>query len=237
MGLLFFNDLPTAGDFFFVLVLGSIIGLADVFGRYQEAPLRTLATSGALVRIAANAAASLLALWFIKAHPLTTEPQITNSFVQVFAAGFGALALLRVSLKVRIADQDIAVGPAPLIDTILAAADRDASRSSAAATMRDAFSVQRRIGYSDILTRLAPLCVEVPQTLTDADRKTLLDQLKVCADRADCSERERGTMVLARLARTVGWDVIEAAAAEIESANSAVVVPDPELAALAREAE
>jgi hypothetical protein len=202
-----------------------------MFSRYQEAPLRTLSSPGALIRIAVNAAASGIALWIIKAHPFWEAQPIENAAGQVLAAGFGALALLRLSLKAKFGDQDISFGPASLVDSILAAADRDANRASAAATVREAFEVKRKASLDIIATRLAPLCVEMPQTLSDTERRALYDQIKRCIERADCSDSEKSLLILAALARVVGWDVVHAVADEIVRQED-----DPDIAALAKQA-
>lgn len=231
LGIVLPADPTVARDYLFVFALGGLIGVADVFSRYQEAPLRTLSSTGALIRIAVNAAASGIALWIIKAHPFTDMQPIENTATQIVAAGFGALALLRLSVKAKIGDQDVSIGPASLVDSILAAADRDANRASAAATVREAFEVKRKVPLYDIATRLAPLCVEAPQTLSDADRRGLYEQIKRCIERADCSDSEKSLLILATLARVVGWDVVHAVADEIVRQED-----DPAITELAKQA-
>jgi hypothetical protein len=214
-GMVLPHDLETARDYLSVFVLGAVIGVSDVFSRYQEAPLRTLGTPGALTRIATNAAASGLALWLIKTPfgpgPLT----ISNPAAQIVAAGFGALALLRISLRFRFSGQDVSIGPADLIDSILAAGDRDANRASTVATARDAYEVRRKVLYPDIVRRLAPICVEFPQTLSAAQRQELYANIKASVDRVDCGEAEKSLLVLAVIARVVGWEVVKGVADEI----------------------
>jgi hypothetical protein len=209
------HNFETTREYFWVFLLGAALGVSDVFTRYQEAPLRTLGTFGALTRIAVNALASGLALWLIQTHPYSATQTIPNPTAQIVAAGFGALALLRVSVRFKFSGQDVSVGPAELIDSILAAADRDANRASAVATARDAYEVRRRVLYDDIMRRLVPICVELPQTLSSNQRKDLYDNIKLCVERDDCEDKEKSLLVLAVVARVVGWEVVKRVAAEI----------------------
>lgn len=214
-GVLVPHNAETTRDYFAVFVLGAVLGVSDVFTRYQEAPLRTLGSPGAITRIATNALASGLALWLIKTHPYSAEQTIPSSAAQIFAAGFGALVLLRISLRFRFSGQDLSIGPAELIDSILAAADRDANRSSALATALDAYEVRRLVLYNDVVRRLAPICIELPQTLSPAQKQSAYTDIKACVDRTDCEEKEKTLLILAIVARLVGWEVVKGVAREI----------------------
>ncbi|MFZ2030254.1 MAG: hypothetical protein WAU68_08100 [Vitreimonas sp.] len=208
------HDAELTRDYFAVFVLGAALGVSDVFSRYQEAPLRTLGSPGAITRIATNALASGLALWLIKANPEALRT-IPNPAAQIIAAGFGALVLLRVSIRFRFSGQDLSIGPAELIDSILAAADRDANRSSALATALDAYEVRRLVLYNDVVRRLAPICIELPQTLSPTQKQTAYNDIKACVDRDDCEDKEKTLLILAIVARLVGWEVVKGVAREM----------------------
>jgi hypothetical protein len=225
------HDAETTRDYLSVFVLGAALGVSDVFSRYQEAPLRTLGTPGAITRIGANALASGLALWLIQTHPYSAEQTISSPAAQIIAAGFGALVLLRISIRFRFSGQDVSIGPAELIDSILSAADRDANRASTVATARDAYEVRRKVLYNDIVRRLAPICIEFPQTLSAAQRQDLYSNIKASVDRADCDEKEKSLLVLAVIARVVGWEVVKGVADEITRDG------DPKIDALAKQSD
>jgi len=121
-------------DLIVVVVLGILVGLAELVSRYRDAPQSVLYKPPALLYLALNGAASGLALALIRGYGWTFGAAAGPArWTQLLVAGVGAMAFLRTSLfTVRAGDRDIAVGPATFLQIFRDAADRaDRGRSSA----------------------------------------------------------------------------------------------------------
>jgi len=90
---------PEALDFVAVALLGALVGGGELVSRYRDAPKAALYTRPALVYLALNLAASILALAMIRGYGWTFNAVgASQRWTQVLVAGVGAMALFRTSL-------------------------------------------------------------------------------------------------------------------------------------------
>ena len=80
----------------FVFVIGGLLGLTEILGRYTDSPIAAMKSPGAAFYVFVNAFASMVALYLL----LQLAPDaVTNPISQVLLAGLGAMAFLRSSFS------------------------------------------------------------------------------------------------------------------------------------------
>jgi hypothetical protein len=167
--------MPQALDYFWVFLLGALVGIAELVSRYRDAPRDVLYSLPALLYTALNAAASLLALVLI--HAFGWKFGATGDAVrptQVLVAGIGAMALLRTSLfTVRAGDKDIGVGPASFLQIFLATADREVDRVRARSRSDQAGRLMDGLDYQKAAEGLVEYCLMLMQNVPGDDQGKL----------------------------------------------------------------
>ena len=172
----YFHFVGNSDSLVYVLVcaLGALLGLTELLGRYTDSPAAAIKAPGAFIYVLVNAVASGLALYLI----LRLAPDITNPVYQVLLAGLGAMAFLRSALfKARIADQDVAVGPAIVLDTLLKFADAQVDRGRAVDRAARIASVIGELPIAQAGDDLPRLCFALMQNLPVDVRQRLLDDI------------------------------------------------------------
>jgi hypothetical protein len=117
-------------DWILVALLGAAVGIGELTSRYRDEPTKALLTIPAMIYIALNAAASVMALALGRGVELwTTVDQNTVSWTQVLTAGLGAMVFLRSSVfRIRVGEEDVDVGPSSFLTSVITAADRAVDR-------------------------------------------------------------------------------------------------------------
>ena len=113
-------------------LLGFAVGFAELVSRYRDEPWGAAAFRPGLIFIALNGLASTAALLLLWRFPDTLRTP-ADPVAQVMMAGFGAMVVIRTKLLTvhQPGGTEIAVGPAFILDTILAAINRDVDRRRA----------------------------------------------------------------------------------------------------------
>jgi hypothetical protein len=175
VGFLRYIDDPSAANYVAVFVLGGLLGLTEIIGRYTDSPTAALKSPGAFCYVLLNALASCLALFLL----LKLAPHaIENPISQVLVAGLGAMAFLRSSIfKVRVQDEEVAVGPAILLDTLLKFADAQVDRGRAVDRASRIASVIKSLPLAQAGADLPRLCFALMQNLPVDVRQRLLDDI------------------------------------------------------------
>jgi hypothetical protein len=168
-------------DYAAVALLGLLVGAGELISRYKDAPKQALYTGPALLYIALNLAASILALALIRGFSWTfntTGP--SQRWTQVLVAGVGAMAFFRTSFfTVRAGDRDLGVGPGTFLEIFRASADRAVDRLRAGARSQCVAQLMDGIDYNKAKTGLVPYCLALMQNVPDEDQKKLADELKL----------------------------------------------------------
>lgn len=127
-------------DFLVVALIGVLVGGAEIVARYRDAPNAALTSLPAWLYMLVNAIAAVIALaltrlfeWTFIADAGTTPEQ--TRWIQVLAAGFGAMLILRssffVSSGIGDSDDEFHFGPSSVLRVVLDATDRAIDRKQA----------------------------------------------------------------------------------------------------------
>ena len=129
-------------SYIWVMFIGGAVGAIELLGRYLYAPLRAISTTSGWIYILVNVGAAAAAYYMIGPNGFdifpaskaaaATEAASLSDLKSILLAGFGALAFMRSSLfKFRVGDNEIGIGPAAILDTLLMVADRGVDRQEA----------------------------------------------------------------------------------------------------------
>lgn len=157
-----------------VFVLGGLLGLTEILGRYSDSPTAALKSPGAFFYVLVNASASILALFLLA----RLVPEITNPITQVLLAGLGAMAFLRSSVfKAKVGSEEVAIGPAIILDTLLKFADTQVDRGRAIDRASRIASIIQSLPLAQAGTDLPQLCFALMQDLPGEIRQRVLDEI------------------------------------------------------------
>jgi hypothetical protein len=198
-----------AWQYFWAFALGGAVGAGELIGRFRAASWGTLATYGALIYVAVNAAAAGAALWFILFNPFggdNTSILAGNAAGQVLVAGLGAIALLPLAqFKMQVAGAEITIGPARFVTTLLDAALDQTGKESAVAQARNLLTL-KDFDPDRFAKQIMPVCLELIETLSKERRDEIAKELTDLAGNSDSLTYVlRGAV---HLSQTVGWEVI-----------------------------
>jgi hypothetical protein len=199
-------------DFTAAVLLGILVGLAELVSRYRDAPQSVLYKPPALVYLALNGAASGLALALIRAYGWTFGAAAdTARWTQLLVAGVGAMALFRTSLfTVRAGDHDIAVGPATFLQIFRDAADRAVDRLRASDRSLQVGDLMDGLDYKKASEGLIPYCLALMQNVPDDEQQKLVQGVKLL-DTEPIEPAIKVRILGLLLMNVVGPDVLTAA--------------------------
>jgi hypothetical protein len=209
-----------------VFILGGLLGLTEIIGRYTDSPTAALKSPGAFFYILLNAMASALALYLL----LKLAPDsIANPISQILVAGLGAMAFLRSSIfKVKVMDEEVAVGPAILLDTLLKFADAQVDRGRAVDRASRIANVLRSLSLAQAGADLPRLCFALMQNLSVDVRQRLLDDITLVVTDTKRSESVKVLEIGLVLWGRVGIGTLTGAVELIRQMNPVLAaLPDP----------
>ena len=201
----------------FAGALGAVVGLAELLSRYRDDSLRMMRQAPALLYILLNACVAALAL-FVLQHfsggESSTTARKSDVIGEVFAAGFGSMAILRSAfLTARVGGQDVQVGPGLILKYILDAVDRAVDRGRAAARCEKIHRVMKDVDFDKGHVVLPLLCLGASQNLGADDQKELKDQIdQLARTRRDAPNLDPRVLSVAlgmQLSRGFGTEVLE----------------------------
>jgi hypothetical protein len=169
----------TVGDtnipiYVFVFALGGLLGLTEILGRYTDAPTAALHSPGAFFYVLVNAFAAALGLFLLT----RLAPNIENPIAQVLLSGLGAMAFLRSSVfKAKVGNEDIAVGPAIILDTLLKFADVQVDRGRAIDRAARIANLLQSLSLVQAGTDLPRLCFALMPNFPADVRQRVLDDI------------------------------------------------------------
>jgi hypothetical protein len=202
-----------------VCVFGALVAVGELVSRYRDHPTNTLMIPSSVFYIGVNAVAAVAALAVIHGFGWTfgktgTAAEIT----QVLVAGFGSAALFRSSLfNVRVGSTDVGIGPSAVLDSILAAADRETDRELATArstTVEQILGGEPQIDPQKAIGQLPPYCLALMQNLSSSDQETLGSAIAKLAAQPIPPEEKLKILILL-LINAVGDDVVRKAVAQL----------------------
>jgi len=168
-------------DYAAVALLGLLVGAGELISRYKDAPKKALYTGPALLYMALNVAASILALALVRGFGWTFNTTGSSQrWTQVLVAGVGAMAFFRTSLfTVSAGGRDIGVGPGTFLEIFRTAADRAVDRLRAGARTQCVAKLMDGIDYQKAKAGLVTYCLALMQNVPDEEQKKLVEQQKL----------------------------------------------------------
>lgn len=195
------------------LSIGGLVGMTELVNRYRDDPWDAIKTPPGILYLLVNAAASALALVLVGGLQIDfgMEPGPSLTWARVLAAGFGAMALFRSSVfNVRVGDQDVAIGPAGLLQVLLGAIDRSVDRVRARIRAEKVPTVMAGISFARAREALPAYCLALMQNLSPEDQKVLGTDLKALIE-SDMSDEVKTLILGLALTNAIGLDALEAA--------------------------
>jgi hypothetical protein len=127
-----FSVEPPRRDYVWTAPIGLAVGFAELVSRYRDEPWRVAWLWPGKIFILLNGLAACLAL-FILQHFASELHAPTDPVLRVALAGTGAMVVIRSKIFTvhQPGGTDVAVGPAFVLDSLLAAINRDVDRQRA----------------------------------------------------------------------------------------------------------
>jgi hypothetical protein len=209
------------GEWAVIVTLGATTGIIELIGRYRDAPFRALRTYGALIYIAVNVTASLAGLYLLQTVGTSfiseTDPG-KRAIYEILIAGFGSLTFLRSSIfKIRFNDTDVSVGPALLLDILLAAADRGVDRRRGADRAREVAEAMKDVSFDKAISSLPPFCFSLMQNLTNEEQSAMSAQLDKVQKNIAIDPHAKSLLMGLLLMNFVGVEVLKEAVSQLAS--------------------
>jgi hypothetical protein len=209
-------------EYLWAAVIGLTVGLIELVGRYRDNPWRALQTPWAAAYMAINAAAALLALYFLEVWRPEwvygapgTEIDDKIRLTAILVAGLGASTLLRSSfLKLKSPDGEIPIGPSVILDTLLKAVDRAVDRTMARDRAQLAAEIMGEISFDRAKAGLPAYCFALMQNVPIEEQLRLFSEVAKNAT-ADIDGRIKSFNLGLGLLTIVGSEVLRRAVNDI----------------------
>jgi hypothetical protein len=170
-----------------VAVLGALVGVVELVSRYRDDPVRAISRFPAIVYIAFNMAASVLALylileikpdWLVGQGGDLSKVTPARWVLIVFVAGTAALAFFRSSIfRAKVDDASVPVGPALILDSLLAALDRAVDRAVATPRSEAIERMMNEVDFDKAQEALTAYCIALMQNLPPEESRRLGNRL------------------------------------------------------------
>ncbi len=215
--------------FFAASLLGTLVGVTELIARYKDSPTAALNSLPGYFYIAVNTLVSFIVFWLLQTERLklglSPDDTLAPTLTRVLLAGVGAMALLRTAVfTLRVKDSDIAIGPAALLQVILAAADRECDRQRAGPRAKRVKAIMRGVSFARARTALLAHCMALMQNLSADEQSALQQATEALASRA-MSEEVKAYNLGLFLMNYVGEDVLAQA---VEALGSLIQGPPPD---------
>ncbi len=200
-----------------VSLIGGGVGVGELVSRYRDRPAKALTTWAAMGYVLINAAAAAAALavvltfgWTFGVDPADTAAVVAT---QLLISGFGAIALFRTSLfTVRVANQDVGIGPSSLLSIVLVACDRGVDRKRATDRAETVGAIMRDVSYASAQGPLPAVALALMQNLDAPDQAALSVQLERLAnDDTEMSDQAKSLLLGLAISNAVGPHVLKRA--------------------------
>lgn len=208
---------------------GVLLGSAELASRYRDSPVDLLRIPGTYFYLACNVLISWAALWLLdvlspNSFPVAADNEARPVY-EVLIAGFGGAAFFRSSIaKTKIGDVEIGVGPAFVIDVLLAVSDRLIDRKRALERSRTIPALMRDVPPDFAAQSLTEFAVALMQNLSAADERTLKTRVDA-SFKTDLPSPVKSILIGLILSEYIGYDALRDAKdklqPELEEARSA----------------
>ena len=166
-----------AVDLTIAFLIGALVGMGELVGRYRDEPGRAVRSLPAFIYMAINGVASAAALglshlfgWTFGAVAGSDQARAT----QIVVAGFGAMAIFRSSLFLyRVGNREIGIGPVAFLQVMLEATDRGVDRHRAQARSAGVRRIMSGLDFDTVAITLPAYAIGLMQNLSEQDQSVL----------------------------------------------------------------
>jgi len=207
-------------------LLGVVVGAAELAARYRDDPGRSLRRPPAAVYIAVNAAGSLLALFTIRTFgwDFGVESASGRNLVQVFIAGFGAIALFRTKLfSAAYRDEAHAWGPSRLLELLLGVSDREIDRGQASTRSEVVAELMSDVSFSKAYAILPTYALGLLEGASEEEQLRLAADVKALVDDTTMDDASKAQALGVALIRVTGPDLLRQA---VNALHESIRKPD-----------
>lgn len=176
-----------------VAAIGASGGMAELLSRYRDAPWAAVFSQGGIAYTLINAAVAILALAVLPfPDEFTADGTIDGNVLLALTAGLGGLALIRAKLvTVKVAGNDVALGPALILDTLLAVVDRQVDRTLAEKRLRLVGELMVGISFEKAAFSLTRLLIGLLQNISAEEQQRLSLAVEQIRNRDDLNNRSK----------------------------------------------
>ncbi len=203
--------MDAAVDGAIVLLLGALVGVAELVSRYRDDPWRAIQSRPAVLYVLVNAGAALGALLLARVFGWTFGVSTGGEaarWTQVLVAGTGAMVLFRSSLfTVKVGDQDVAIGPSSFLQIILHAFDRGVDRLRGQQRSQAVARLMKDVSFDKAGIALPVYCAELLQNLPAEDAEELTKKPGTIATMA-VTEQIKALLLGLAILNATGEDVL-----------------------------
>lgn len=220
------RDLPVEWSlaYLFVFLLGGAVGAAELVSRYKDRPNRALKTWPAFFYMSVNALGSCAALYLITVFRKKLgfgedgAPWENAAIVQVvLLASFSALMFFRTSLfKLRVGEDDLAIGPSIVLDTLLGAADRSVDRVMAEPRAQFVHRLLAGVSFEKSAAILPPHCLALMQNVSNDEAQKIVGVVNSLRANTQMPDKIKSLNLGLALLTVVGEEVLETAVKGLE---------------------
>jgi hypothetical protein len=172
--------------------LGFVAGAIEAFTRYPDAPFKAVLKSMygwfyLLLNAGFSVAAYAAALSWDKIEAPTPGARLQLAVI----AGLGGAALVRARIfSVKVGDNDVAIGPAFLVDQLLSLLDREIDRARARERTRLVLGATQGIDFAPTARYARTLILGSRQSLAAEQRTALSEKIRELESSADDDEQK-----------------------------------------------
>lgn len=199
-------------------LLSLLVATAELVSRYRDAPGRLLKSPQVWLYCAVNAASSMTALGLARlfgwnAGYLPTDPR--SLWTQVLAAAFASTVLLRSSIfKTKIGNQDVDIGPAMVLQQLLAAVERGIDRSEGKFRL-DSIDLLQGLSFTETVEAAPELCAGVLLGLTQEQQANLRKSIEAIKGK-NASDSAKLRLLALELVNVAGPEIVSAVARKLQ---------------------
>lgn len=176
-----------------VAAIGAFGGMGELLSRYRDAPWAAAFSPGGIAYTLINAAVAIVALAVLPfPDEFTADGTIDGNVLVALTAGLGGLALIRAKLvTVKVAGNDIALGPALILDTLLAVVDRQVDRTLAEKRLQLVGQLMVGVSFEKAAFSLTRLLIGLLQNISAEEQQRLSLAVEQIRNRDDLNNRSK----------------------------------------------
>lgn len=193
--------------------LGAPVGVSELVSRYTDSPERALSEWPGLLYVAVNILATGTAFGLTHGFDLLNLAKSTPAarlLTETLVSGLGAMAFFRSAVfTVRVGGNDVAVGPASVLQLILNAVDRAVDRERARPRAEFISRLMNGVSFTAAADVLPQFCLNAMQNVSAKDQQGLLDWVKFIKSEPGIQDDQKALLLGLRLLNIVGDKVLE----------------------------